>query len=215
MTGVGEPHDEVDAGWLPPGQREATGWPVRHYGRVPRHCEAEGWQVELSGALRSGGAVTLDVAALDALGRVDVVADLHCVTHFSVPGLRWSGVPTAAVLAAFPPAEDATHVMVWAEYGYGANLPIADLRRAHTVLATAVEGEPLPPERGGPVRLVVPHRYGWKGPKWVRGLEYLREDRRGFWEERGYHNHADPWLEQRYRYQEPHGPDAADGDSAG
>lgn len=163
--------------------------------------------MQISGALSFGDPVTTDLAALGALGRVEVTADLHCVTHFSVQGLRWSGIPTSAVLQAFPPAADATHVMVWAEYGYGVNLPLTDLALPTTVLATAVAGEPLPAERGGPLRLVVPHRYGWKGPKWVRGIEYLREDRRGFWEQRGYHNLADPWQEQRYSYQETDGSD--------
>jgi DMSO/TMAO reductase YedYZ molybdopterin-dependent catalytic subunit len=93
-------------------------------------------------------------------------------------------------------------VLVWAEYGYSTNLPIADLADPSAILATHRDGEPLTAEHGWPLRLVVPHRYAWKGPKWVRGIEYLVGDRRGFWEERGYHNVADPWLEQRYAYQE-------------
>jgi DMSO/TMAO reductase YedYZ molybdopterin-dependent catalytic subunit len=110
------------------------------------------------------------------------------------------GVPAQAVLDRVPVAADATHVMVWAEYGYSSNLTLADFARA--LFATHRNGEPLTPEHGAPVRLVVPQLYAWKGPKWVRGIEYLTADRRGFWEERGYHNRADPWLEQRYSYQE-------------
>ena len=119
----------------------------------------------------------------------------------------WGGVPAAAIVEMAPPAGDVTHVTVWAEYGYSANLRIGDLLQDGVLFATHHEGAPLTPEHGFPVRLVVPHLYAWKGPKWVRGIEYLTADRRGFWEERGYHNIGDPWREQRYSYQE----DAGDG----
>src|SRR6266568_4157046 len=109
------------------------------------------------------------------------------------------------VLRAVPPSAVATHVMVWADFGYGANLPIGSLAESRTLLATHRDGRELTPEQGYPVRLVVPSRYGWKNVKWVRAIEYLAGDRRGFWEERGYHNNADPWREQRYSYQEQPG----------
>jgi DMSO/TMAO reductase YedYZ molybdopterin-dependent catalytic subunit len=95
--------------------------------------------------------------------------------------------------------------MVWAEYGYSANMSLDDFAGSAAILATHCNGEPLTPEHGWPLRLVVPTLYAWKGPKWVRAVEYLRSDRRGFWEERGYHNAADPWREQRYSYQEREG----------
>ncbi|MFD5575414.1 molybdopterin-dependent oxidoreductase, partial [Streptomyces cadmiisoli] len=98
-----------------------------------------------------------------------------------------------------------THVMVWAEYGFSSNLRLADFASERTVFATHEGGELLTAEHGFPVRLVVPHLYAWKGPKWVRGIEYMTADRRGFWEERGYHNIGDPWREQRYSYQEEPG----------
>ncbi|MGV2384527.1 MAG UNVERIFIED_CONTAM: molybdopterin-dependent oxidoreductase [Thermobifida fusca] len=136
---------------------------------------------------------------------IDVVTDFHCVTRFTKLDVRWRGVAASTVLKLAPPAEDATHVMVWAEYGYSANLPLDDFRRPDVILATHRDGKPLEPQHGYPVRLVVPHRYGWKSVKWVRAIEYLTADRRGFWEERGYHNLANPWLEQRYSYQEDPG----------
>ncbi len=138
-----------------------------------------------------------------------VTADLHCVTKFSLRGVEWTGIAAAALIGMVPPAAGVTHVMAWAEYGYSANLRLADLAAPTTLLATHRDGEPLTAEHGFPVRLVVPHLYAWKGPKWLRGLEYLLADRRGFWEERGYHNRADPWREQRYSYQEEpdDGPD--------
>ena len=106
------------------------------------------------------------------------------------------------LLERVPPAPSVTHVMVWAEYGYGANLRLEDFASPSALFVTHRDGEPLSPDHGAPLRLVVPHLYAWKGPKWVRGVEYLEQDRRGFWEERGYHNRADPWQEQRYSYQE-------------
>jgi DMSO/TMAO reductase YedYZ molybdopterin-dependent catalytic subunit len=186
---------------LPPGQKVARGWPVLHYGPVPK-SRPESWDFRVFGATEAEEDALLDLDAFRALGKAEVVADLHCVTKFSVLDRAWSGVPGAALLAAVPPVAHATHALVWAEYGYGANLRLSDLAAGTTLFATGVDGEPLTPERGAPVRLVVPHLYAWKGPKWVRGVEYLTEDRRGFWEERGYHNRADPWDEQRYSYQE-------------
>ena len=189
---------------LPPGQHVPRGWPVLHYGPVPK-LRPDTWDLRVFGATLSGDEQRWDDSGFEQLPRADVDTDFHCVTRFTVPRVHWTGVPAAAVLDAVPPADDATHVMVWAEYGYSANLRMADFADASTMLATHRDGEPLEVEHGWPVRLVVPHLYAWKGPKWVRGIEYLTADRRGFWEERGYHNIADVWQEQRYSYQEAPG----------
>jgi DMSO/TMAO reductase YedYZ molybdopterin-dependent catalytic subunit len=119
-----------------------------------------------------------------------------------VRDLEWTGVTAADLMRAAPPAEDATHVMVHAEYGYSVNLPLDVFAAPDTLFATHVRGELLTPEHGYPLRLVCPSRYAWKSAKWVREVEYLVGDRRGFWEERGYHNRADPWQGERYSYQE-------------
>jgi DMSO/TMAO reductase YedYZ molybdopterin-dependent catalytic subunit len=185
---------------LPPGQQVRATWPVLHYGPVPKF-KPETWDFRVFGATRDGDR-RWDYAEFCALPQVSIVADFHCVTRFSVLDNEWSGVASAAVLAAVPPADDVTHAMVWAEYGFSANLRLEDLTSPETLFATARNGAALTPEHGFPVRLIVPHLYAWKGPKWVRGLEYLTRDRRGFWEERGYHNVGDPWGEQRYSYQE-------------
>jgi DMSO/TMAO reductase YedYZ molybdopterin-dependent catalytic subunit len=108
-------------------------------------------------------------------------------------------------MEAAPPDAGVRHVMIWAEYGYSANLRMADFAAPDTLFAMELDEKPLSPDRGHPLRIVVPHLYAWKSVKWVRGIEYLLEDRRGFWEERGYHNVADPWGEQRYSYQEEPG----------
>ena len=118
---------------------------------------------------------------------------------------QWKSACTSVLLEQVPPAPSVTHVMVWAEYGYSANLRLEDFASASAMFVTHRDGEPLSADHGAPLRLVVPHLYAWKGPKWVRGLEYLLRERRGFWEERGYHNLADPWQEQRWSYQEEPG----------
>lgn len=189
-------------GRLPPGQYVPRGWPVLHYGPVPKFRPAS-WDFRVFGACPRETAWTWDEFA--ALPRTEVDGDLHCVTKFSLLGNRWAGVATSAVLDRVPPGPDVSHVMIWAEYGYSANLTLEDFAASDALFAMERNGEPLTPEHGFPVRLVVPRRYAWKGPKWVRGVEYLTEDRRGFWEQRGYHNRADPWREQRYSYQEEPG----------
>jgi DMSO/TMAO reductase YedYZ molybdopterin-dependent catalytic subunit len=175
--------------------------PILHYGPVPA-CDLATWDLTVAGATASGAEHQWTWKGFRSLPQQEIVADFHCVTKFSVLGITWSGVAVADVLRAAPPAAAVTHVMVWADYGYGANLPLEAFGAADTLLATAKEGRDLSPEQGYPVRLVVPSRYGWKSVKWVRAIEYMSGDRRGFWEERGYHNNADPWREQRYSYQE-------------
>jgi DMSO/TMAO reductase YedYZ molybdopterin-dependent catalytic subunit len=190
-----------DSGRIPPGQRAQASWPVLHYGPVPRF-KPERWDLQVYGATVDGSKRAWDYAAFQQLPTDCVEADLHCVTKFTLLDNVWSGVLARTLIELAPPAPDVTHAMVWAEYGYSANLRIDDLLRDSTILATRRNGAELSPEHGFPLRLVVPHLYAWKGPKWVRAIEYLVADRRGFWEERGYHNVGDPWQEQRYSYQE-------------
>jgi DMSO/TMAO reductase YedYZ molybdopterin-dependent catalytic subunit len=186
---------------LPPGQKLANGVPVLHYGPVPRF-RPDSWRLVVNGATADGAEHHLDVARFEALPRTTLTADMHCVTRWSVLDNTWTGVAALALMEAVPPADDVTQVMAWAEYGYSANLRIEDFSSGRTLLVTHRNGEPLTPEHGFPLRLVVPHLYAWKGPKWLRGIEYLTEPRRGFWEERGYHTVGDPWREERYSYQE-------------
>ncbi|MDQ1620461.1 MAG: hypothetical protein QOE19_3030 [Actinomycetota bacterium] len=191
---------------LPPSQYLARGWPVVHYGPIPKD-RPELWDLRCFGALATGEHRRFTLEEFAALPRSSVRSDLHCVTKFSLLESEWDGVATQTLVEEVPPADDVTHVMVWAEYGYSANMSLADFAAPASILATHRNGEPLTPEHGWPLRLVVPSLYAWKSAKWVRAVEYLTADRRGFWEERGYHNVADPWREQRYSYQE----DAGDG----
>ncbi|MGN6681853.1 MAG: molybdopterin-dependent oxidoreductase [Streptosporangiaceae bacterium] len=189
---------------LPPGQYVQSNMPVLHYGPVP-DCNPQAWDLLVYGATQAGRERRWTWDGFRALPRTEIIADFHCVTKFTVLGVTWLGVPAAEVLRAVPASERATHVMVWADFGYGANLPLDVFEAPDTLLATHRDGKELSPEQGYPVRLVVPSRYGWKNVKWVRAIEYMIGDRRGFWEERGYHNNADPWREQRYSYQEQPG----------
>jgi DMSO/TMAO reductase YedYZ molybdopterin-dependent catalytic subunit len=193
---------------LPPGQEVRATWPVLHYGPVPKF-KPDTWDFRVFGATR-GDEARWDYQQFCAFPQVTVIADFHCVTKFSVLNNEWTGVATETVVSAAPPADDVTHVMIWAEYGFSANMRLEDFAAADALFAMARNGTDLSADHGFPVRLIVPHLYAWKGPKWVRGVEYLTRDRRGFWEERGYHNHGDPWREQRYSYQERpgDGPDS-------
>ena len=186
---------------LPPGQRLADGLRVKHYGRVPRTNLAT-WDLAVTGATADGATRRLTLDEVRALPRTRVRGDLHCASKWSVPDLEWGGVLVRTLLDLVPPADDATHVLAWAEYGYSATLRIEDVASPRALLADELGGEPLSAEHGWPLRLVVPHLYGFKGPKWLRGLEYLRGPSRGFWEERGYHLVGDAWREERYSYQE-------------
>ena len=214
MDQTGPDELSASAAELPPGQHLAREWPVLHYGPVPRF-RPQSWDLRVFGATEASADHRWTWDAFCQLPRVSVDADLHCVTKFSLTGGSWQGVATAEIIEQVPPAPDTTHVMVWAEFGYSANLRLADFMATGAILASHHNEQPLTAEHGFPVRLVVPHLYAWKGPKWARGVEYLTADRRGFWEERGYHNLADPWQEQRYAWQEEPVTGPADGVPAG
>lgn len=189
---------------LPPGQYIPRTLPVLHYGRVPSFQPGT-WDLRITGATKTGAEIRLRWDEVEALPASEVTADFHCVTKFTVPAVSWQGVLAEEILRRFPPAGAVTHLMIWAEFGYSANIRIVDFAADDTLLATHRDGARLAPEHGYPLRLVVPSLYAWKSVKWIRAIEYLTRDRRGFWEERGYHNTADPWQEQRYSYQERDG----------
>ncbi len=186
---------------LPPGQYIPAALPVLHYGPVPA-VSLDTWDLTVFGATETGLDRRWTWRQAAELPRRRIVADFHCVTRFTVPGMAWEGVPAAEILRASPPSRSVTHVLIWAAFGYSANIRIGDFAADDTLLATHAGGTVLTPEHGAPMRLVVPSLYAYKSVKWVRAIEYLVQDRRGFWEERGYHNTADPWREQRYSYQE-------------
>lgn len=179
---------------IPPGQSLAEGFPVLDLGILPdvRH---EDWRLRLFGLVRQE--LELDWSALMDLPQVTDVSDFHCVTTWSCLGLAWEGVPLREVLALAEPLPEAGFVTLHGYDGYTTNLPLAVLQDEDVLLAHGLDGGPLAPEHGGPVRLVVPKRYAWKSAKWLKAIEFHAEDRPGYWEVRGYHNNADPWQEER------------------
>lgn len=184
---------------VPPGQRVTRGWPVLHEGPIP-DFDKESWRLVVRGACRRDLEFTYD--GLRALPNVELEADFHCVTGWSKLDNLWRGVQTKLLVQQAHPASDASHVLVRGEHGYTANVPLDVLLDESTLVTWSHNGHDLAPEHGFPLRLLVPALYGWKSVKWVIGLELMTRDQRGFWETRGYHNHADPWREERYAYQE-------------
>lgn len=185
---------------LPPGQRAAPWRPV-HYGRVPR-LDAGAWRLTIAGETHDGSVTVLDQEALARLPHVEVESRLHCVARTSTPPLRWGGVRMRDIVELAPPAADAGRVLLAAVRGYAAGVHLADLVHPDSLLATHVDGRPLTPEHGWPARVVLPHLYGFKGPKWVVELTYHREPQRGLWESRGYHPRARVALEERWAHQD-------------
>jgi DMSO/TMAO reductase YedYZ molybdopterin-dependent catalytic subunit len=185
---------------LPPHQVVTRKWPVLHYGTVPS-VDLASWRFEVTGAVEQP--LTLSWDELRALPRRETLCDLHCVTRWTRFDNVFEGVPVQEVLRRARLRPEAKYVLVHAEQGYSTNLPLADLDRPANLLAMTHNGEPLPPEHGGPVRVLVPHLYLWKSAKWVKGFQVLVEDYPGFWEQNGYHMRGDPWQEERYGRPDP------------
>jgi DMSO/TMAO reductase YedYZ molybdopterin-dependent catalytic subunit len=180
---------------LPPGQKLTEGWPVLHYGSIPK-IELDTWKFELSGLVDEP--VSFTWQEFMALPQVTITNDIHCVTTWSKFDNTWTGVPVRELLKRVQLKPEAKHVMIQAFGGYTTNLPIADLDLENNLLAHTHNGESLTRDHGWPLRLVVPHLYFWKSAKWVRGFQFLPQDKPGFWEMYGYHNRGDPWKEERY-----------------
>jgi DMSO/TMAO reductase YedYZ molybdopterin-dependent catalytic subunit len=180
----------------PPGQNvfERTEWPVLDLGRTPE-VTLDRWALVVDGAVEAP--LTLRWADLLALPQVDAEADFHCVTGWSILDLAFRGVRLETVLALARPTAAATHLMTYGADGYSTNLPLEEALKPDVLLVHGLDGRPLPREHGGPVRVVVPQLWAWKGAKWVNRLELLEHDRRGYWEIRGYSNTAHPWRDDR------------------
>ena len=185
----------VDGSRLPPGQYLTERFPVLHVGDVPVYKPGE-WNLQIYGLVEQP--FTLNLEELKALPKVMITTDIHCVTKWSKFDTSWTGVRVRDLFARAKIADNATHVMGHAEYGYSANLPLEDVMGDNSLVAYAFEENEIEPIHGGPVRLIVPHLYFWKSPKWLRGLELRSEDLPGFWEQNGYHMYGDPFKEQRF-----------------
>jgi len=190
-----------DAGYdparLPPGQYLTEKWPVLHAGSVP-HTDLATWDFRVWGEVENP--ITLDWEQFDALPKSDNVQDIHCVTRWSKFDTTFEGVHWRAVAELVRPKPTARFVLAHAEQGFTSNVPLSFLEDDLALLATHGDGEPLAPDHGWPLRLVIPGKYFWKSAKWLRGIELRSTDEPGFWERYGYHNDADPWHEQRYGF---------------
>jgi DMSO/TMAO reductase YedYZ molybdopterin-dependent catalytic subunit len=183
----------------PPGQVLTTRWPVLTYGLAPRF-DPRRWSFRCFGLVEEE--VSWTWAEFQSLPRAEVTCDIHCVTRWSRLDNRFGGVRIREIIERVRPKATAKYVMIHADPDYTTNLPLAELVDDDVLLATAHDGQPLSPDHGGPLRLVVPKLYFWKSAKWLRGFEFLDVNPPGFWELNGYHMHADPWREERYSDQE-------------
>ncbi len=213
MTGLADIHRRQaeeqrmrQEGRLPPGQSLTQKFPVLHYGPVPPFNPAA-WDFRIWGEVEEEARLSWD--EFNRLPRTQVEMDIHCVTRWSKFDTVWEGVAFRTLIdqGLIRPQPTARYVMQHAEYGFTVNLPLEVLLADNFLLATHLNGEPIAPDHGYPLRGVVGKikgrddlkvPYFWKGAKWLRGLEFLPHDRYGFWEQAGYHNEADVWKEQRF-----------------
>jgi DMSO/TMAO reductase YedYZ molybdopterin-dependent catalytic subunit len=192
----------IDAGYdparLPPGQHLTEKWPVLHAGDVPQYGDLATWTFRIFGEVEQE--LELSWEQFNELPRAANTQDIHCVTRWSRFDAQFEGVHWRELAALVRPKQSARFAIAHAESGFTTNVPLAFLADENALLATHADGEPLTPEHGYPLRLVIPRKYFWKSAKWLRGIELRATDELGFWERYGYHNDADPWAEERYTF---------------
>jgi len=182
---------------IPPGQTVTTGWPVLHEGPVPAFDPAN-WDLRVFGEVERPLVFTYE--EFRQLPTRTVRCDIHCVTHWSKLDNVFEGVPFSELARLAGVKPEARFVILHAENDYTTNIPLEDCLRDECLLAFRHNGADLTPEHGWPLRAVIPHLYFWKSAKWVRGVEFSRVDKPGFWEQRGYHNYGDPWKNGGQRF---------------
>ena len=187
--------DEDPEGRIPPGQYLTDKFPVLTHGPTPK-VNLERWQFRIYGSVAEEVSWSYD--DFMALPQIEITTDFHCVTRWSQLDNVWRGVSITEVIKHIGILKEAQYAMVHSYGGYTTNLPLVDLIDDDVLFAHNHNSEPLSAEHGGPLRLVVPKLYAWKSAKWVNGLEFMPYDRPGFWEGYGYHNHGDPWTEERF-----------------
>ncbi len=184
---------------LPPGQREVKDLPVLDLDIQPKVSLSE-WRLQIHGLVESP--VELDWAAFNALPRFADTSDFHCVTTWSRFDLSWEGVAFFSIIDLVKPASEATHVVFQGYDGYDTNVELDACMDDDVLVATGVNGEPLPLEHGAPARMVIPKLYAWKSAKFLREIRFTDSHELGYWEKRGYSDTADPWTEDRFRGEE-------------
>lgn len=181
---------------LPPGQHLTRGFPVLDLGVRPQFHSSR-WRFQVEGEVEHPVDVDWE-GFLQLAPKSAQVADFHCVTTWSKFDVGWGGIKFLDLAALVRPTERARFLIAHSADGYTTNMPLADCMDEDVILAWELFGEPLPLEHGGPMRLVVPKLYAWKSAKFLRKLVFSAQDQPGFWEVRGYHNHGDPWIEERH-----------------
>ncbi len=192
LTRINQDQDGMD---VPPVQYVTEKFPVLTYGPTPK-IDLDTWKFKVFGLVEEE--LELDWKQFNDLGQTVLDAEFHCVTQWSRLVNTWEGVAFADLMKRIKPRPEAKYVMVHCYGGYTTNLPLDVIWDDDVLFAHKHDGEALDPEHGGPMRLVVPKRYGWKSAKWVNGLEFMEKDSPGFWEVRGYHMNGDPWQEERF-----------------
>jgi DMSO/TMAO reductase YedYZ molybdopterin-dependent catalytic subunit len=191
---LGRRRPVADPSRVPPGQYLTDDFPVLSAGPTP-HPALDEWTFSIDGVVEAPVSWRWD--EFIALPAETVTVDIHCVTKWSKLDTTWRGVSLDTLLEGRQ--GEAEYLTAWSDGGYTTNLALEDVTDGRAWVAYEYGGEPLEPEHGGPARLLVPHLYFWKSAKWVRGITLTVDDEAGFWEGYGYHNHGDPWLEQRYQ----------------
>ena len=179
---------------LPPGQRALT--KLRAMGGEEGDGEVKSFRLKVHGLCKQPFEV--DYAGLLKLPQVTKEADVHCVTGWSLLAGAWKGVQIATLAEIAQVKGEARYVIMEAAHGYTANVPLKEATADNALVTYRLDNKPFPIEHGAPVRGLVPDLYFWKSAKWLKGLRFVRDDEPGYWETRGYHNHADPWKEERY-----------------
>lgn len=183
---------------LPPGQYETRDFPVLSAGPTP-HIPLATWDFTIQDSSGNSARWTWD--EFQALPHDTPTVDIHCVTKWSKFDTKWEGISVDMLLegAKAKGVAGGNFITAFSDGGYTTNLPLADVTDGKAWVVFGYDGKPLPPEHGGPARLLVPHLYFWKSAKWVRGIRLMQRDEPGFWEQLGYHDRGDPWREQRYQ----------------
>ena len=187
----------LDPARLPPGQYLTEKWPVLHAGSVPQ-TDLATWDFQVFGEVERPLRLSWD--ELQELPSTEITIDIHCVTRWSRFDTSFLGVHWRELAKLVEPGPNARFVIAHAEQGFSSNVPLQAIEDEHALIAYEADGEPLTPDHGWPLRLVVPSRYFWKSAKWLRALELRTTDQPGFWERYGYHNDADYWKEERYTF---------------
>lgn len=180
---------------VPVGQVLTAKWPVLDLGIQPEVTQEE-WKLIVDGAVEHP--VTLNWTEFMALPQTEDISDFHCVTTWSRLNMQWKGVRLMDLAALVSPFETATHILCYGYDDYTTNISLEEALKPDVLLVHTFEGKPLPKEHGGPVRMITPQLYAWKGSKWISRIEFLTANKPGFWEQRGYSNTAYPWRNDRY-----------------